>query len=411
MIKKIAITAAAVLLAATGAFAGVNPNAGIIFPELENGAGARAQGMGGAFTAVADDASAAYWNHAGLSSLKSFSATLTYDTMFMDAAYSNLIAAVPLGPGALGVNIFYMSFGSFENVDIDSNTKSGSVSPFTLAGNISYGISLGSLFSVGAGVKILNQSLGEISNLGFAGDAGISFKTDFFKAAITGRNIGAAGGFSLPMDVRLGLAVLPIQSAQNSLIISADAGYVFKDTLDISAGIEYTGMKTFSIRAGYKYRLTGNNLTGLTGIAAGAGLRLGVVGLDYAFVPFGELGYTHRLALDLDFGPAEEKAKDTKAKDTKIKDTQKKELTVTEAQLYQMFFDAGTAENSGMLGEAEIQYREMLKLKPDYAPALKRLGAVYFKQKKKAEAVKAFEEYIKLKPDDASVIKWLQKNK
>ena len=35
------------------------------------GVGARAMGMSGAFTAVADDASAAYWNPAGLAQLES----------------------------------------------------------------------------------------------------------------------------------------------------------------------------------------------------------------------------------------------------------------------------------------------------------------------------------------------------
>src|SRR4051794_30165448 len=40
--------------------------------------GPRAQGMGGAFVAVADDAPATYWNPAGLAAIPIFDASVTY---------------------------------------------------------------------------------------------------------------------------------------------------------------------------------------------------------------------------------------------------------------------------------------------------------------------------------------------
>ena len=40
--------------------------------------GTRAQGMGGAFVAVADDATATYWNPAGLASIPIFDLTLAF---------------------------------------------------------------------------------------------------------------------------------------------------------------------------------------------------------------------------------------------------------------------------------------------------------------------------------------------
>ena len=53
------------------------------------GAGARAMGMGGAFTAIADDATAASWNPAGLAQLTKPEASLVYDTYTGDVSYQD----------------------------------------------------------------------------------------------------------------------------------------------------------------------------------------------------------------------------------------------------------------------------------------------------------------------------------
>ena len=58
--KKILLAAAFAAIPAM-LLADIQETAGIIFPVLANGAGVRGTGMAGAFTAVADDAGAAYW--------------------------------------------------------------------------------------------------------------------------------------------------------------------------------------------------------------------------------------------------------------------------------------------------------------------------------------------------------------
>ena len=49
---------------------------------LNIGVGARALGMGGAYTALADDANALYWNPAGLSKLEQREFTASHAEMF-----------------------------------------------------------------------------------------------------------------------------------------------------------------------------------------------------------------------------------------------------------------------------------------------------------------------------------------
>ena len=64
---------------------GQNTNTELIFGQKNSfGIGPRAIGMGGAFTAVADDASAAYWNVAGLAQLTSYEISLSSAPVYFD---------------------------------------------------------------------------------------------------------------------------------------------------------------------------------------------------------------------------------------------------------------------------------------------------------------------------------------
>jgi hypothetical protein len=66
-------------------FAQSSPTTQLIFGQPNSfGIGPRAMGMGGAFTAVADDASAAYWNAAGLAQLSSYEISLSSAPVYFD---------------------------------------------------------------------------------------------------------------------------------------------------------------------------------------------------------------------------------------------------------------------------------------------------------------------------------------
>ena len=63
---------------------------------------------------------------------------------------------------------------------------------------------------------------------------------------------------------------------------------------------------SYAFRSGYQ---TGSGPDGLTGVSVGTGLTFGRASIDFAWVPFGELGNTYRYALHLKFGPPDEPAK------------------------------------------------------------------------------------------------------
>ena len=90
---------------------------------LSWGAGARALAMGKAFLAVSDDASAAYWNPAGLTQLERKEFTGLYAKLWYDTAYSFISYAHPTTKyGVFGISLVSLTSEKFEKVTIERNT-------------------------------------------------------------------------------------------------------------------------------------------------------------------------------------------------------------------------------------------------------------------------------------------------
>src|SRR4051812_2884344 len=70
----------------------------------EPGVGVRASGMGGAFTAVADDGSAVFWNPAGLASGAFFSLVVDRNTLNHSSATLVALGTPPLGLAYYGTS-------------------------------------------------------------------------------------------------------------------------------------------------------------------------------------------------------------------------------------------------------------------------------------------------------------------
>lgn len=89
---------------------------------LNSGVGARAAAMGKAFTAVADDASASYWNPAGLAGTEGTEIEAAHGALQEDRALNSISLAYGLGSLALGA--CWLSFGVS---DIQERDRAGSL--------------------------------------------------------------------------------------------------------------------------------------------------------------------------------------------------------------------------------------------------------------------------------------------
>jgi len=260
-------------------------------------AGARPAAMGGAYTAVADDATSVWWNPSGLARLNALSAMATYNTIGEGISLSHIAGAMPAWGGVVGASIAAYTWGSYEVRD-QYGTKLKDESPMDVGGVLGYGFAnpswLGGrgwsglsaeFVSLGAGGTAIGGNAGVIMPLARELSAGLAL-----------RNLGTAGkGASLPAKVTGGAEYyLPVWRVRAAL----DAGYGLVDQVaSIAGGVEIALHPVLAVRVGYRRLLTDQALNGLSGITGGVGFRLGAVGLDYAFQPMGDLVTSHRFAL------------------------------------------------------------------------------------------------------------------
>lgn len=308
------------LLAATllagAAWARVHPDAAAVAaPFLKIPAGARGAAMG-AFVAVADDASALWWNPAGLAGLTRKEATLVHDESFQDLRHEFAGYAHPLRPGrVVGVSATLLTVKS----DLERRSGTGEDDPFVqltkpegtfgasdFAAAVSYGHRFQAGWDGGITGKFIRQSVDTVSGISGAVDLGVLYHPEGRRWTVGGsiQNLGpnlslVSNGFPLPLTARVGGAY---RLSRPNLLVALEVDQPLRNYPTLSAGLELGVLKWFRPRAGYRYKWFGNDLGALSGLTAGAGLQYRGASLDYVFQPFGDLGSAHRLSLSFRFG-------------------------------------------------------------------------------------------------------------
>ena len=265
-------------------------------PHLRLGAGARSIGLGGAFTAIADDATATVWNPAGLGSAADLSINLSTQQLDLDRSHNFIALTKALGSaGSIGLAVTNAGVSGIQQYD-KNERYGGEFDYSTNAYSLSYGVGLGN-FSIGLTGRMLMDSFGAAdveSASGFGGvDVGLmghalhidigEEKVPTFHYGIVAKYLGAAlGEDTVPMVVNLGVAYNLYMG--NVVTFAADLEQEFVN-LDESAtslrlGAEYTILTykstALSIRGGVRASRDVQNLFG------GFGVNIGGLQIDYA---------------------------------------------------------------------------------------------------------------------------------
>ncbi len=143
---------------------------------LQAGGSARAEALGGAFTAVQGDPSSVFYNVAGMTGLSGITAYVNQTDWFVDMALSHFAVAMPLGSMRLGISFLSMDYGEIvgtqllQGADIlhpDAVAITGEIDPAAWAAGAFLAVPLTDRFSFGVQVKYSVQDFGAGPNFNF----------------------------------------------------------------------------------------------------------------------------------------------------------------------------------------------------------------------------------------------------
>lgn len=313
---------------------------------LSHGVGARALGMGSSFVSIADDATAAYWNPAGLAQIRRRAFAMMYSDSFGTAEggflskglveynFASYVQQIE-GIGSVGVSwirlgvddIPHTTFvdtngngrlGDFLDKDgdgvkdpgelyIDRPEIAGYFSNVDNALLVSYARQVRPNFSIGGNLKLLRQSLFENSGNGFGLDLGLMLQP------VDGLHVGAILVDATGTQIRWDTPDEPVFTRDRRFRFGMSyriaLPVIGKATFGVDLETDRKDLRTAGaseriVRFGGEYWLF--NAVALrmgaegTKLAAGAGIRLRLGGVtlftDYAFNAH-DLGNSQRISI------------------------------------------------------------------------------------------------------------------
>jgi len=307
-------------------------------PFLGISIGPKAIGMGSAFVALANDATALYWNPSGISrSMKS---------QFI-ASHTNWLVGTNFNWVGLTVNLDNInSIGiSFTQLDYGEDDVTTVLNPegtgerwdaMDMVIGLSYARNLTDRFSIGGTVKYISQQIWNETASAFALDIGLLYITEFndLKIGMSISNFGTdmqmkgkdlikridldpeSNGINktipselktdtwpLPLFFRVGISMDVVKFNDIVVTTAIDAFRPSDNNSSLNVGMEVSWNEMFFVRAGYKNLFLDKSEEGLN---FGGGLKYNFmetsfVHFDYAFTSFGKFDNLHSFSLGVIF--------------------------------------------------------------------------------------------------------------
>lgn len=300
--------------------------------SISFGVGGRALGLGGAYTALAKDVSAIYWNPAGLANIEYPQVMLMHSQLFQNAVSYNFAGfALPMGESrTLGLGIIRVGVDDIlvteltnpalklgeiyrnENGDFVENRPRvvGTISDAEYAFYLSYAIKRSERFSYGGNVKLLHKGVGDHSAWGLGFDLSalynptgnlfiganlndvtstiLAWDTDRKEIIVPALKLGATYTVTLPVFGGYVSPALDLEMRFEGRDYAAQvaAGPI---SADVHLGGEYQFKDLLAVRIG----------SDAGRFVAGAGIRLPKLQIDYAFMSHEDLKESHRISARL----------------------------------------------------------------------------------------------------------------
>ena len=308
--------------------------AGFKFMDVE--IGARAAGMGEAFSFIGDDVDAIFYNPAGIAQMqdKKFDLTLCQVNWIAETSVEALGLVANLGTfGNVGISVLSTNYGDvigtiYDPSVEDGYTETGNLDLGAYAAGLTYARRLTDKFMIGANARYAYEHLGETiftddaitrdstwaeenSTQTIVYDIGTIFYPGFYSLRL-GMNIvnfspavsyefeeGRNNAFELPLTFKMGAAMdvmdLLGEHPDYSLLVDFELVHPRDYTKRYHVGAELSLLKMLKLRAGYKFGYDEETF------GVGAGIDAGYIKLDYAYNDFGRFDFVQRVSLGLAF--------------------------------------------------------------------------------------------------------------
>jgi len=301
---------------------------------LEIGVNARAESMGGAYTAIQGNGDMIYWNPAGLAFLDGITGSFSNTEWLAETQFNFASIAIPI-PVIKGV--VASSFTTLGVPEQDVRSFNGELTgerydARDFAINIAVASRLTKNFSFGVTTKYINQRIWSEKASGFGFDVGVSFRTPL-EGLTMGSSISNFGSdmsmsgknlvdiidpdlenegvndipvyyetdeFPLPQIFRFGLAYNFDLGDFNSTS-AIDLMHPSGSTESMNLGQEIGFRNLIFIRGGYQNLFERDHINGLT-LGVGINYKLNSknkFAFDYAWSDWGILGKAHRISMSI----------------------------------------------------------------------------------------------------------------
>lgn len=284
---------------------------------LKIGVGARAIGMGESFTAVANDASALYWNPAGIVEFKNHQLLVSHINWLVDIKHDFIGYVHHLdGTNSVGIGITALYMDDMMETTEYHPAGTGNYFSFGDIGiSLSYGRKMTDRFSFGISLKYFQETLAEFKMHGMMVDLGTFYWTGFGSSRFAvcmsnfGNQVKPTGSFinrdqqriskfqsfSPPTMFKVGFATELFQTAQHRMTTAIQLNHPNDSAENLNLGMEYGWREYFFLRAGYKLNMDEETFS--LGMGCKVPLKIIDLSVDLAYSEFGRLGSVTRFSL------------------------------------------------------------------------------------------------------------------
>lgn len=264
---------------------------------------ARPAALGGAYTALSDNAAGLAYNSAGLVRAEAREITVSYAPWIGDGAFHHMSYTHPMGGGndAFGLSLLYFDAGSFLQTNELGITNGHKLISRDIAVTAGYARKFGRFLSVGGSAKYITRKLDVYSASAAAVDLGVIYWPPIENLMIGAsiQNIGSSLQFitdraSLPLTFRVGASY---QTFLDRILFVGDFIKVIDEDYKFSLGSEVRVAGALKLRAGWQ-----KEESLMKGFTLGVGMSVMAMTLDYAYIPFDGFESAHKLTGSVQFG-------------------------------------------------------------------------------------------------------------